>query len=268
MQDKKTEGATSIRKCLSIINLFTWETPRLSLTQISTYLNVTLPTASRIVAVLCEEGFLEKGENKLYQLGWKCCRMGAIFQTCDPVKASSKPIMTMIRDAFNETVSLYQVKMPWRVCVDQVQSTHALKRTSYLGEAFPMWAGAAGRCFMAYMSPIEIEEIKNNIPEQNMNIWPFLINRIDIVRKQGYEASISEREAGISSIAAPIFDFTNKPTAVMTVSGPSFRFTDNMTSKIIIELLQQCKILSLSFGASPNSASFSVPTEFPRLCVQ
>ena len=68
--NKTVTGASSIRKCLSVLDCFTEETPRLSLSQTAERTGFSMPTTLRVLSVLCEEGFLERGEDRLYQPSW------------------------------------------------------------------------------------------------------------------------------------------------------------------------------------------------------
>jgi IclR family KDG regulon transcriptional repressor len=265
MLQNKTQGAASIRKCLAILDAFTLAAPRLTLSEISKTIKAPMPTVSRIVAVLCEEGFLEKNNDRTYQPGWKCCRLGAVFDAGTPIKTLALPRMKKLRDICNETVSLYLRRGLERICYEQVQSAHALKRISVPGEMYPLWAGGTGKCFLAYMPPEEVESVKKSAPDAFQKRWDIIMEQVRLVRKCGYSYSIAEREAGISSVAAPVFDFTGQPVACLTISGPSIRFTDELVSKIITSILSEARELSLSLGAENEMVSFPKPVNFPHL---
>ena len=52
-------------------------------------------------------------------------------------------------------------------------------------------------------------------------------------RRNGYAFDSEELEAGLCCYAAPIFDYTNYPTAAISVSGPCFRMEGSLRSEII-----------------------------------
>ena len=63
----------------------------------------------------------------------------------------------------------------------------------------------------------------------------------------------AEREAGISSVACPLYNCDGSFAAVMCISGPDFRFTAQAKQKWLPELLDRCRRASLcltlrSFG--------------------
>ena len=104
--NKTTSGASSIRKCLSVLDCFTEDTPRLSLSQTAEKTGFSMPTTLRVLSVLCEEGFLERGEDRLYQPSWKTYRLGRLFDAHDAIRNAILPAMRRLRDATGETVSL------------------------------------------------------------------------------------------------------------------------------------------------------------------
>lgn len=263
----RTAGASSIRKSLAILDLFSAERPCLTLGEIAAGLQAPLSTASRIASALCEEGFLEKNEGRLYQLGWKCCRLGSVFYAGEPVRKAARPIMTKLRDQFNETVSLYQRRGLWRFCCGQSVSTQALKRFSNPGDRMPLWAGAAGKCFLAYMSPREVQAVYKAIPDGRRDCWHSGPDALSLVRRRGYAFSLAEREPGISSIAADLFDFTEKPVGCLTLSGPSVRFVDEKIPAMVSSMLKLTRLVSLSLGAPEGFLNFepTPPDEYPHL---
>lgn len=258
MQSTKNEGTSSIQKSLAILDLFTWDNPTRTLSEIVEAMDIPLPTASRIVNTLCSKGFLEKN-GRAYQLGWKCCRMGAVYRASDPAKALLEPVMRELRDQFNETVNAYRRNGNWRICIEQVPSTHVLKRFANLGDSLPLWAGASGRCFMAWMTPKELQSLRAEIPPEAAARWDSMMERCELVRRHGFTVSVAEREQGISSISSPVFDFSRTPVVVLAISGPSFRFTDDLVARIIPALTAATRDLSRALGAPEKMLSFTLP---------
>ncbi len=265
MTQKKTPGSSSIRKSLAVLDAFTMEHPQRTLSEIAHILEAPLPTASRIVTALCEEGFLEKDDDKIYHLGWKCCRMGTIFEASNSIVRRAFPHMKRLRDHCNETVSLYLRRGIYRICCSQIASTHALQRFATPGELYPLWAGATGKCFLAFMTDQELLEVKAAAPEKFQLRWEKLMAQSRAVLTNGYATSVAEREPGISSVSCPVFDFRKRPVACISISGPSFRFTDELTAQIVVSGLAETKELSLSLGAPHSLVDFPTPRDIPHL---
>ena len=254
MAFKKTEeGTSSIQKSLAVLSCFDEEILALSLTDISRKLEIPLATASRIVGTLLKEGFLDKGINdKFYRLGLKCYRLGQLAQKSGVIRNLAYAYMSVLRDRFNETVNLYVRNGKYRVVYEQIESAHYLKRSARIGEKFPLFAGAAGRCFMAYMVQKDIEWILSDLERitENTIVDPNVIySRIEAIRQNGYEVSAEEREEGISCVAAPIFSSPGQVAVVLVLTGPSFRFTSDVVDSMIPAIIETAKNISTKLNA-------------------
>jgi DNA-binding IclR family transcriptional regulator len=261
--NKTTNGASSIRKCLSVLDCFTEDTPRLSLSQTAEKTGFSMPTTLRVLSVLCEEGFLERGEDRLYQPSWKAYRLGRLFDVHDAIGNAILPAMRRLRDATGETVSLYCKHGIHRVCVEQAVSTHELRRSSHPGYPYPLWGGASAKIFLAYMTPDEIERVRLEAPVNRQAVWSDYLARVEAARAQGFAESNAEREEGIASIAAPLFDSRGRLAACLGISGPNFRFTEEARRAATPLLRSECEKLSREHGVALSYSAFVLP-EQPR----
>lgn len=252
-QKNKEDGASALKKGLTILSSFSWTKNAMTLTEIARERNLPLPTAARLIKALEEEGFLERNtKTKRYHLGFKCSLLGAIAKKTGILRMIASPYMEELRSMFNETVNLYLREGDIRVCYEQIESSFNLKRSAKLGDRFPLWAGAAGRCFLAFMKREEVDRILEEVEPLTANT---ILDKEQIYRKslevktRGYSFSVSEREEGVSSVAAPIFDASMQPMACLTVSGPTSRFSEEMIAALIPEIKQRCLLISLKLGA-------------------
>lgn len=248
MEEKKTAGAASIRKCLAVLTCFSENFSKLSMTQIATKTNFSMPTTLRILSALCDEGFLERDEYKFYRIGWKIYSLSKLFSASDSIKNAVLPVMRQLRDKYGETVSLYFRRDIWRVCIEQVASLHDLRRLSNPGTKYPLWGGATAKVFMAYMTPQEIQRVYDSAPTERKEKWDSFMNDIALVKERGFAVSLSEREPGASSIACPIFNYSGQLAACICISGPSFRFTNDVKINIAPVLKKECQYLSHQLG--------------------
>ena len=257
--NKTVTGASSIRKCLSVLDCFTEDTPRLSLSQTAERTGFSMPTTLRVLSVLCEEGFLERGEDRLYQPSWKTYRLGRLFDAHDAIRNAILPAMRRLRDATGETVSLYCKHDIHRVCVEQAVSTHELRRSSHPGYPYPLWAGATSKVFLPFLTSDELERIRQEAPPQRQAVWDDFLAEAEKARAQGYAVSDAEREEGIASIAAPLFDSRGRLAACIGISGPSFRFTDQARQAAVPLLRNECAALTSEYGVQLSCCAFVLP---------
>ncbi len=263
MVAEKTEGASSIRKALAVLNSFNPERTVQTLTQIATSISYPLSTVSRIVSVLCEEGFLEKRENT-FRLGWQCCRLGGVFAKADPVVQLALPVLYRLRDELNETASLYLRNGLYRVCAEQVQSRHMLK-ISTLGITCPIWIGASGKAFLAFVAEKELMAILDMASPEIKERIPNIMHELQLIRKYGFATSLGEREQNVSSVAVPVFGTLGQQRAALVISGPSQRCTENLVKNMVDAVIASGRELSLAIGAPDSCINFEPVAEYPKL---
>ena len=263
MKKKTEDGASALRKGLSVLSCFTWTRTHMSLTEIAKEVGLPLPTAARITKALEEDDFLTRDKKtKQYSLGVKCYLLGNIAKKTDILRSVALPYMEELRKRFNETVNLYVREGNFRICYEQIESSLNLKRAAKLGDRYPLWAAASGRCFLAFMDPEEVDRILDEVLPltDNTIIDRHTVHkRNKILRERGFDTSHSEREEGVSSVAVPIFDVTMTSIACMTVAGPTARLTEKMIDELIPALKTCSYAISLKLGAEEEKLSFLKP---------
>jgi DNA-binding IclR family transcriptional regulator len=124
-----------------------------------------------------------------------------------------------------------------------------------LGVPYPLHAGASSKAFLAFLSDEEVDHylaqpaLEQLTPATIAN-GPGLRREIEEIRARGYARSTAERQAGAASVAAPVLDQNDRPIAVISVSGPIDRFTEE-AEFCATTLLQTVRRLSERFGHDP-----------------
>ena len=214
---EKESGIRVIDRVVDILKCFRQETPGLTLAEITQMANLPKATAFRIISTLESNRFLTKGEDQKYYLGSEIARLGSLcYHTLD-VRRIALPYMNLLRDLYNESVSLYVVEGNERVCVERVESTHTLRRVINVGDHRPLTRGSSGKTLLAYLPEEEIKHIVAASTDSGITM-----EQLMKIREKGY--TINRGTAGTTSMAAPIFDARKRVVAVLSTSGPSERF--------------------------------------------
>lgn len=223
-------------------------------------LAIPVPTASRLVKALREEGFLAQDpKTRLYSLGFKSYIVGAVARMSGVLRSIALPYMNRLRDKYNETVNLYIREGDFRVCYEQLESTQYLKRSASLGVRLPIGAGASGRCFLAFLPEEYARKVLGKITALTENTIvdvDIALGKIQEVRERGYSISAAERENGVSSVASPILDVASEAIGSIAVSGPSLRFTGEMIEALIPDIKTCCREISTQMGAREEDIPF------------
>ncbi|GHV36307.1 IclR family transcriptional regulator [Synergistales bacterium] len=245
---KKEMGTGSLRKAITVLKCFSEERVELSMTEVAHLTNLPIGTASRILAALRDENLLEREErSKLYRLGVYCMRMGKIAKHSGALRSCALPFMERLRDRFNETVNLYLREDLQRVCYAQCETTSPLRRSVPLGSRFPLSAGAAGRCLLAWMTYDFVQSVLSGLKpftENTITDIAEIQKLIERTRLDHFAVSYSEREKGVTAVAVPIFDAPDSVCASMSITGPDMRFTKEVIGEMIAALKKTSEELS------------------------
>ena len=142
---------------------------------------------------------------------------------------------------FRETVGLYALNGKRRVCVARLEGSRRLRSVVRIGESFSLTRGASGRVLLAYQPPEVVEECLREDPFDARQ------SREDI-RRRGYAISRSERESGLISIAAPVFDAHGQVVASLFLTGADVHFDQKLIDLIAKTLVRFAWEISVKMG--------------------
>jgi DNA-binding IclR family transcriptional regulator len=152
-----------------------------------------------------------------------------------------------------ETISLYVLDGNDRVCIERLESPQNVRIVARLGRRLPLYAGSAGKVFLAFLPTKRCEEILAStvlVPLTSKTIvnLPTLRSELENIRQQGYAVSRGEWLLDASGVAAPIFDQSGDVTAVLAISGPGQRFADDVIARYAQVVTRQALVISLALG--------------------
>lgn len=245
MTDEIESSVPSLRtleRGLDVLDCFGRGEARLSLTEIAARINLNPSTATRILATLEKRKYIiRNSETKKYQLGPQIlCLIPPSVRSFELTNVAP-PYMKQLFDLFNESVTLYVLLDGQRVCVDRIETSHALRRVVNIGDRLSLTRGASGKILLASLP----EDLKQTIWSADPAI-PF--DELAQIQKQGYAISTGEREEGVTAIAAPIFDANNKVIAALAIAGPTIRLTKAVRERMLPSVIQTAKDISHALG--------------------
>lgn len=243
----------SIDRAIDILKAFTTEKGELSLSEISSIVNLPKSTTHRILNTLLKRHIIEQNlETSLYYLGFETIRIGAVAKECTSIAKEALPEMHLLVKQSEQTCNLYVKRGFERLCIEQVEGLQYVKRFSYLGALRPLYCGS-GKVLLAY-SDSEFqkqffEQIElTKFTERTIVDKKLLHDELSKIRERGYSFSIGEFDPTTASIAVPIYDYTNKVVAAITISGPSFSFNEENIKRFAEYLLASSERLSKKLG--------------------
>ena len=134
------------------------------------------------------------------------------------------------------------------ITVDFVPTDRYLQGVTRLGRPSVGHASSAGKVMLAFGDvPLPRGRLASFTPRTITDLAA-LATEIDRVRVQGFAEAIEEREAGLSAVAAPVWDAGRDLAAVVALQGPTSRFDANAIAAAVPLLLAGSERISVALG--------------------
>ncbi len=191
-----------------------------SYTDITRATGLSRPTAHRLIRALELHGFLLQAGGAGYALGPRLLSLASSAMRDLPLRDLAHPALERLATMTGESAQLYVRDGDVRVCVDAVESESELRTIVAVGATLPLTKGSAGKVFIAWAGDGDRRRLLAPLtPEGSVR----LARMVATTARRGWADSIGEREAGVASVSAPVFDGVGTLIAAVSVSGPANR---------------------------------------------
>ena len=247
-----------LERTVSILDSFTLDQPSLGVREVARKTGLSTSTVGRLMSAMKHMGILNQdAESSAYMMGSKVLAGAGIYTvTCD-VRTLALPIMVRLQEKTRETISLYILEGNERVCVERLESPETVRIVARVGRRIPLYAGSAGKVFLAFLPPARRDELLESIELKPMTRLTIadkneLKENLEKIYRQGYAVSKGEWILDAAGVAAPIFDQIGRVTAALAISGPAQRFIDNKIKEMAALVKEGAAEISAELGFLPR----------------
>jgi len=223
------------------------------LQEICEKLDLNKSTAHGIINTLKHHGLIEQDpETQKYRLGLNLLVLGSKVLNRLDVRTIAAPILKEVCAKTDETVHLGILDGIEVVYIDKYESSQSMRLFTKIGTRYPAYCTGIGKAMLAFM-PTE-EQIKsipdelNRFTEYTLKDKKEVIEHLKKVKQQGYAIDDEENMEGLRCVGAPIFDYSGKVVAAISVAGPSIRMTKDKIHEIIDILREAAEEISKRLG--------------------
>lgn len=164
-----------------------------------------------------------------------------------------RSVMHELREQTEETVILHIRVAGRRVCIEEFESSQALRYAAGVGTSAPLHAGSAGKVLVAWSDEEQIRRLLppklESLTDATIVDWDELLEELLMVRSQGWAVSHGERVRGAFAVSAPIFDDRGDVVAALSILGPEARLTRTRLIELRRALVATAHIASALVGA-------------------
>lgn len=202
------QGSEPLRRAVAVMDLVASSTG-LTIREISSALDLPLPTAHRLVSSLTDIGYLSGGgRGSSYRLGPRFYRQFHYSLHPQTLASVAAPMLQPLAEELQETVFMACLKGEKISLGAAVLPNQSVRTLIHPGHLFPVHASSAGKVICAHQSRQFIERALNQPleafrPNTTTNSR-ILLEQYELVRQQGYASIDDELDEGVYAVSCPV----------------------------------------------------------------
>ncbi|NTZ16152.1 IclR family transcriptional regulator [Paenibacillus sp. JMULE4] len=217
-------------------------------------------TTHRILETLQKYKFvMQEPSTEKYFIGLKAIEIGMSgLHNTDLVEAAIPHMQDLV--AHTEQTSFLAVYNEGEtICIYKVEGTSSVITNANLGTRHPVHCTGLGKAILAFYSLETVDKIISEHGLQRFTPTTItdhqqFLQELSEIRKKGVAKNYEEFDEGMSSFAAPIFDYTGRVVAAVSVAGPTARIFE-MQDEIEARLIEKSSLISKRLGFVPSMRS-------------
>lgn len=259
-----SEKPQLLEHIFALLDCFSTDQAELGVREAARLSGLPSSTAGRLMTGLKDIGVLTQNpDTHLYALGGKVLAWAGVYTSTLDVRRKALPIMEELNRTTRETISLYLMEGDERVCVEHFESTQNVRIVARVGRRLPIYAGSAGKVFLAFLPQTRQQEVLDHLELKQLTPKTIidknvLVEEIEKIRGQGFAVSHGEWLLEASGVAAPIFDQGGEICAVLTISGPTQRFDDATIETLVNQVVKASAWISQEMGCPAEKSTVAL----------
>jgi IclR family transcriptional regulator, acetate operon repressor len=224
------------------------DAPR-GLTDLATDAGLPKSTASRLLSALERNGLVEQqGVRGRFRAGPVVLRFaGRGLVGRNLIELAERP-MTALAEATGETINLGVPGLTGVEHLAQVEGTHFLGTTQWVGRSVPYHCSANGKVLLAFAAAGATEGPLEALTSRTITEPALLAAELATIRREGFATAVDELELGLSAVAAPVLDESGRAIAALSVSGPTLRLSPRRVAELRPIVIKQARALAEQLG--------------------
>ncbi|TCM52260.1 IclR family transcriptional regulator [Rhizobium sp. PP-F2F-G48] len=225
METKQSDMMGGLAKGLRVIEAFTVETPRLSISEASAIAGLDRATTRRCLLTLAEHGYCAY-DGKYFTVTPRVLRLGTGCLATMPLPRIVQPWLDALSEEIGQSTSVAILDEAEIVYVARAAQRKVMSIALMPGSRLPAYCTSMGRVLLA---ALPAETARNRLlaaplPQRTprtITEIDRLMTALDRVRTEGYGVVDEEVELGLRSIAVPIVNARGATVAALNTGFPA-----------------------------------------------
>ena len=219
----KKYGAPSVKKAFAILSAISSSKDGMGVSDLAKKLQMAKSTVHGMTSALEELGAVMRDPlTKKYKLGFTLLEIGRSAYSQIDLQTSARPVTEELMEKTQTSVFLGILNWDQVTILDIVEARGDLNITAPVGSTIPLFAGAAGKVFLASMPDEQAEKIvqSKGLPQftDNSIVDPQMyFNELRQVKEKGYAVDDEEYIMGVRAVASPLIGLGQLRSAIWAV---------------------------------------------------
>ncbi len=227
MTEPSPDYVQSLGRGLAVIRAFDAGHPRRTLSEVAKATDLTRATARRFLLTLVELGYV-RTDGSVFWLTPRVLELGYSYLSSLSLPEVAGPHLESLANQVHESTSVSILDGEDIVYVARVPVSRIMTVSITIGTRFPAWATSMGRVLLAALPESTVETYlaalhPETLTEHTVAGAGELRAELRGVRADGHCVVDQELEAGLRSIAVPVFVRSGRVTAAVNVSTHASR---------------------------------------------
>ena len=212
----------SLARGLSVIRAFDADHVSMTLSEVSRRTGLTRATARRFLLTLVDLGYM-RTDGRNFELTALVLALGYSYLSGQTLPQLAQPLLEDLSRTISESTSASILDGQEIVYVARIHTRRLMRVGIAVGTRFPAYATSMGRVLLAGLPVPALEQYLADVrpeplTERTVTTVPALREEISRVREAGWAVVDQELEAGLRSVAVPVFGPDGEVIAAINTS--------------------------------------------------
>ena len=250
----------SVLKAIDILQVFSTNEPRLTLTEISDRLGMPKSTTHNLLSTLLSRGFVEKTDDGRYALGTAIIGLTQAVRINVDLRDRAAPLLRELADACRESAYLMALDSDYGLYIYAVESPRRLMARTAIADRVALHCTSVGKAILSRLPRERVDDIARRVglkrfTEATITDLDALHEELEQTRERGYAIDRGEHEKGLWCIGAPILNASGRVIGSCSVSGADRRIIGDKLSEFSARVMHTAQQMSRLMGYVPRTLS-------------
>lgn len=197
--------------------------PRRRLSDIARLVDLPMSTVHRLLADLCATGLVHKDSDGWYSGGLRLWELGSSSARPAALRDAAMPYMQDLYEVTHENVHLGVLDDDQVLYLAKLHGVTSFQIETAPGSRLPWGPSGIGKAIAAFLDEDRREALLQRplprLTPRTITDPGRMREELARVRQQGHAFNVGEMSMGSFSVAAPIFDWQDRPVAAVSITS-------------------------------------------------